>query len=172
MGLCMNVICLIETFAEIAAANCPFPVCWCVLCCNTFRYENREQIVPELVVEIVIGSRCLLSMKIMLSILKTYLIITEMIFQLKAMITVSLLKKHGLLKGNALAGFEDMDKSLVGVVLMDVLKKVNTVEFRKSPRLTLAAYKADRGPTREARIPDDLSLTFIEDHLKKIESII
>ena len=87
------------------------------------------------------------------------------------MITLSDLRSVGVITDKNIVGYEDMKTDLAGAVLMNILTKVNTFEFKSKPRLALASFKAERGPTVDVRL-DDLAIAIIEDHIKKIESLL
>lgn len=86
------------------------------------------------------------------------------------MITVSRLRRDGLITNtDKLVGFENVPENITCEIIYDILKRVNSVEFQKDPNIYISAYSARRGPTRELRIPDDISLQFIKKHLSYLK---
>lgn len=87
-------------------------------------------------------------------------------------ITISLLKKDGLLlENNKLKGFERLSIVETAAVLRDIMKVVQSSEFRHSPKLYLASRQAERGPTTELRIPHDITHHFISTNLAYFSSV-
>lgn len=72
-------------------------------------------------------------------------------------ITISALKKSGIMVDNKFAGFEGLSLTDTASIIRDLIYITNNYEFKTSPSLYLSAMKAERGPTTEMRVPRDIS---------------
>ena len=80
-------------------------------------------------------------------------------------ITISFLKSNLLLINNKLKGYEKLDVATTAVVIRDIIRITSSSEFQRTPKLYITAKKVERGPTTEVRIPEDVSIRFIELYL-------
>lgn len=83
-------------------------------------------------------------------------------------ITLARLTELGLFNNSKLVNYEMLSPAETGEVLLEILLILNDFEYQKNPSLWLANKKADRGPTKEFRYPDDIIIDFIETNINKI----
>lgn len=67
-----------------------------------------------------------------------------------------------------LKGFDDLNlvPTEIGLIVKDILRIVNSSIFQSNPETYIAAWEAQRGPTTELRLPDDVSYQFVRENIK------
>lgn len=89
-------------------------------------------------------------------------------------VTVNLgtLKKIGIISTNGkLVDYSDLDDEVNILVIQDLLEIINSYDFTSSPKLYVSSYKAERGPTRELRIPTDITMDIICIHIDSLDKL-
>jgi len=85
---------------------------------------------------------------------------------MKHQFTISNLKDDGkITRQNELKSLEDLDLQTTALVIADLLSVVNSNDFQTNPRLVMDSYYGRQGRINVAKIPDDLTYSFISEHL-------
>lgn len=83
-------------------------------------------------------------------------------------INISVLRKLGIMNNAGLKDYEDLDTDVRVLVIKDLLSILNSTEFQVSPKLYIANVGAERGRSRELRIPTDITMDIITSNLVTI----
>ena len=75
-----------------------------------------------------------------------------------------LLEKHIINTDGTFLEFK-IDREHCVTVINDVLTRVNGFAFQQDPNVYLSSWQAERGESKEVRIPEDYSMAIIELYL-------
>jgi hypothetical protein len=73
---------------------------------------------------------------------------------------------------SGLKDYEELDADVRASVIKDLLNILNSTEFQVSPKLYIGTVNAERGRSRELRIPTDITMDIITSNLVKIHKYI
>lgn len=91
---------------------------------------------------------------------------------MSVVLNIGVLQQLKIINNDKLIDYPDIDLDVKIDVIIDLIDVLNSLCFQESPDYYIASYTADRGLSKEFRIPTDITVDIIKKHIVSISKYI